>query len=78
MSLIVNIYAMDIRKLDLNLLWDASHAFRGRSVTSVAKTLRVSQPTVSFASNKLREALGDELFVRTPARMKSTARAELL
>jgi DNA-binding transcriptional LysR family regulator len=52
--------------------------FRTRSVTATAVQLGQSQPTVSLALGRLRRQLGDPLFVRTPAGMQPTPRAEAL
>ncbi len=48
------------------------------SVTEAALRLRVSQPTISHALNRLRAHFGDPLFVRVGRRMEPTARAEAL
>ena len=67
---------MDYRRLDLNLLLVLDALFEERSVTAVAKHLRISQPTVSFSLNKLRAFFGDELFVRMGSTMQPTPFAE--
>ena len=51
---------------------------RTRSVTQAAELLGQSQPTVSIWLAKLRQRLGDPLFVRTPAGMLPTPRAQAL
>jgi DNA-binding transcriptional LysR family regulator len=51
---------------------------RTRSVTQAAALLGQSQPTLSIWLAKLRHRLGDPLFVRTPAGMMPTPRAEAL
>lgn len=51
---------------------------RTRSVTQAAELLGQSQPTVSIWLSKLRQRLGDPLFVRTPAGMLPTPRAQAL
>jgi DNA-binding transcriptional LysR family regulator len=51
---------------------------RTRSVTQAAALLGQSQPTVSIWLSKLRQRLGDPLFVRTPAGMQPTPRAQAL
>jgi DNA-binding transcriptional LysR family regulator len=51
---------------------------RTRSVTQAAELLGQSQPTVSIWLSKLRRRLGDPLFVRTPAGMMPTPRAQAL
>lgn len=69
---------MNFRHLDLNLLLVLMALFEERSVTAVARRLKVSQPTVSSSLSKLRVVLEDELFVRTATGMQPTARAEEL
>ena len=49
-----------------------------RSVTRTAELLEQSQPTVSIWLGKLRRQLRDPLFVRTPAGMQPTPRADVL
>lgn len=49
-----------------------------RSVTRTAEQLGQSQPTISLWLGKLREQLGDPLFVRTPTGMAPTPQAEAL
>ncbi len=65
---------MDIRKLDLNLLvvLDAIHA--EGNLTRAARRLHLSQPALSHALARLREALDDPLFLRQGNRMVPTAR----
>jgi DNA-binding transcriptional LysR family regulator len=69
---------MDIRRLDLNLLLVLDALFDEGSVTGAARRLKLSQPTVSLSLGRLRQALGDELFVRTPRGMSPTPRADRL
>jgi DNA-binding transcriptional LysR family regulator len=52
--------------------------YRTRSVTQAAELAGQSQPTVSIWLGKLRRQLGDPLFVRTPAGMQPTPRADTL
>ena len=64
---------LDPKLLQLfDLLYDAG------SVTRTAEQLGQSQPTVSISLGKLRERLGDPLFVRTSAGMAPTPRADAL
>lgn len=69
---------MDIRKLDLNLLvvLEAIHA--EGSLTRAAQRLNLSQPAVSHALARLREALDDPLFLRQGNRMVPTSRTQRL
>lgn len=66
----------DIYRIDLNLLvvFDAVHA--ERSVTRAALRLNIGQPAVSAALRRLRELVGDELFVKRPGGVAATPRAE--
>jgi DNA-binding transcriptional LysR family regulator len=69
---------MKVRNLDLNLLLVFDAVMRERSVLRAAVALALSQPAVSHALNRLRQAIDDQLFVRTPAGMMPTPRAEQL
>ncbi|MCK1316615.1 LysR family transcriptional regulator [Bradyrhizobium sp. 23] len=69
---------MRLRKLDLNLLLVFDTVLTERSVVRAADVLAMSQPAVSHALNRLRHALKDGLFVRTPSGMIPTPRAEQL
>jgi DNA-binding transcriptional LysR family regulator len=60
---------------DLNLLPVVLAIYEERSVSLAAIRLGMSQPTVSVALNKLRDALEDPLFVRTSHGMEPTPRA---
>lgn len=61
--------------LDLNLLRVFDVLLEERSVTRAGARLGLTQSAVSHALNRLRYALGDELFVRGPGGMHPTARA---
>jgi DNA-binding transcriptional LysR family regulator len=61
--------------LDLNLLRVFDVLTEERSVTRAGARLGLTQSAVSHALNRLRYALGDELFVRGPSGMQPTARA---
>lgn len=65
-----------MEKFDLNLLAVALAIAEEKSVSRAAERLGLSQPAVSLALGRLRRQLGDELFVRTPAGMAPTPRAE--
>ena len=69
---------MRLGNLDLNLLMVFDAVMRERSVVRAADALAISQPAVSHALNRLRHALKDKLFVRTPSGMVPTPRAEEL
>ena len=69
---------MNLATFDLNLLLVFEAILRERSVTRAAETLNLSQPAMSHALNRMRWMLKDRLFVRTPAGMMPTPRAEQL
>lgn len=52
--------------------------YQVRSVTKAAGRLGQSQPTISIWLGRLRHQVGDPLFVRTPAGMTPTPRADAL
>jgi DNA-binding transcriptional LysR family regulator len=66
----------DLRRLDLNLLLVFDALVRHRSVTQAAEELAMSASALSHALARLRDALADELFVRTGNEMRPTATAE--
>ncbi len=63
---------MNLRSLDLNLLVVFDALMRKRNVTHAAQSVGLSQPAFSNALSRLRERLGDELFIRTPGGMRPT------
>src|SRR5919205_671530 len=65
----------DLGNLDLNLLRVFDAVARERHVTRAAERLHLSQPAVSNALARLRQALGDELFLRRPGGVEPTALA---
>jgi LysR family transcriptional activator of mexEF-oprN operon len=69
---------IELRKLDLNLLLVFSAMMRERSVSRAASRLYLGASAISMALGRLREAVGDELFVRGPGGMKPTTRADAL
>jgi len=69
---------MHWRTLDLNLLVVFDIVGQERSATRAAAKLNMSQPAISHALTRLRRALRDELFVRTPDGMEPTPYAERL
>jgi DNA-binding transcriptional LysR family regulator len=64
-----------VRSLDLNLLTAFAFLEQTRSVTIAARMLGLSQPAMSHILSRLRLALGDRLFVKTPKEMVPTPRA---
>ncbi len=68
-------FAPNFRTLDLNLLRVFDEVMAERSLTRAARNLSLTQPAVSNALRRLREALGDELVRRSGAGMEPTPRA---
>ncbi len=66
------------RAIDLNLLRVFDAVMAEGSLTRAAETLAMTQPAVSHAVRRLREALGDELFIRTSRGVRPSTRAETL
>jgi|KBSSwiStaDraftv2_1062776.scaffolds.fasta_scaffold03642_8 DNA-binding transcriptional LysR family regulator len=62
-------------QLDLNLLKVLDVMLEERSTTRAAQRLGITQSAVSHALNRLRYAVGDELFIRGRAGMQPTPRA---
>ncbi|HRD83806.1 MAG TPA: LysR family transcriptional regulator [Rubrivivax sp.] len=62
--------------LDLNLLRVLVQVHLDRKVSQAADSLGMSQPAVSSALKRLREALGDRLFIPTARGMQATPLAE--
>ncbi len=65
----------NFRTLDLNLLRVFDEVMAERSLTRAARNLSLTQPAVSNALRRLREALGDELVRRGGAGVEPTPRA---
>ena len=66
---------MNFNTLDLNLLLVFDAVMRTRSVTQAGEKLGLSQSATSTSLQRLRDALGDPLFVRTPRGMEPSALA---
>jgi len=64
--------------IDLNLLRLFDTVYRTRNISRAAEQLGMSQPATSQALTRLRSALGDHLFERTPTGVRPTQRAERL
>lgn len=64
--------------VDLNLLRLFDTVYRTRNISRAAEQLGMSQPATSQALTRLRSALGDHLFERTPGGVRPTLRAERL
>ena len=67
-----------LRNIDLNLLHVFSVVMEEKSVSRAAERLCIGQPGLSGALRRLREALGDELFVRVGRGLQPTARAQAI
>lgn len=65
-----------LKRLDLNLFKVFDAIYRERNLTRAAARLSVTQPAVSNALARLRDSLGDPLFVKTSAGMQPTAYAD--
>ena len=67
-----------LRTLDLNLLKVFDAVMSERSLTKAALQLSLTQPAVSNALRRLRDALGDELLVRKGRTLEPTPRGQEL
>lgn len=65
----------NFRTFDLNLLRVFDQVMAERSLTRAARNLAMTQPAVSNALNRLRDALGDKLVTRRGYGVEPTARA---
>src|SRR5690606_36530600 len=68
----------NLRQLDLNLLLVFDALMQEGNLTRAAERLHLSQSTVSNALARLRQQLGEELFLRHARGMSPTARATAL
>ncbi len=66
---------MAIGRMDLNLLKVFDAVFEDRNLVLAGRRLHLSQSAVSHALARLRELVGDELFLRTGKGMAPTGRA---
>lgn len=66
---------MNIKKIDLNLLVALDTLLDERNVTRAAARLAMSQPALSGALARLRDLLGDPLFIRAQRGLVPTPRA---
>lgn len=69
---------MDLTGLDLNLLVAFERLLESGSVSEAARALGVTQPAMSRTLQRLRDALGDPLFVRSGRGLVPTERARAL
>ncbi|MCM2253870.1 MAG: LysR family transcriptional regulator, partial [Ramlibacter sp.] len=65
----------NFRTLDLNLLRVFDQVMAERNLTRAARNLAMTQPAVSNALNRLRDAVGDKLVVRSGYGVEPTPRA---
>ncbi|MES2263674.1 MAG: LysR substrate-binding domain-containing protein [Pseudomonadota bacterium] len=69
---------MNLERIDLNLLRVFDAIFEDRNLLRAGKRLNLSQSAISHALARLRDALEDDLFVRTAKGMEPTARANAM
>lgn len=69
---------MSHRLVDLNLLRIFEAVAAERNVTRAAKRLNMTQSAVSNALKRLRDVMGDELFIKHPGGVLPTAKAEAM
>src|SRR5690606_8571712 len=67
---------MNFRTLDLNLLRVFDEVMSERNLTRAAQKLAMTQPAVSNALRRLRDALGDPLLVRSGYGVEPTPLAQ--
>ena len=67
---------MHLPTFDLNLLCAFDAIYRSQSISAAAIELGLTQPGLSSAQKRLRECVGDPLFVRTSSGMRSTPFAD--
>lgn len=78
MLMMIYIRQMNLAQLDLNLLVALDALLAEGGVGRAAQRLNLSQPAVSHALRRLREATGDPLLVRVGPRMELTPHAQAL
>jgi DNA-binding transcriptional LysR family regulator len=69
---------MRLTQVDLNLFVVFDTIYTEQNLTRAAEILHITQPAVSNALNRLRETVGDPLFVRTAKGMRPTPLAHNL
>ncbi len=72
----MGIDSMNISRTDLNLFVVFEAIYSQGGVTRAAETLHLTQPTISHALGRLRERVGDPLFVRHGQRLVPTPLAQ--
>jgi DNA-binding transcriptional LysR family regulator len=71
-------HKLNLRGLDLNLLVPLQALLEERSVTRAAMRVHLSQPAMSRAFERLREAFSDDLLIRSGKKYALTPRAAAL
>src|SRR5437870_971381 len=71
-------HRIDLSRLDLNLLKAFEAIMRERHIGRAAEALHLTQPAVSHALGRLRDAFADPLFVRHARGVHPTTRADEL
>ncbi|WP_395321917.1 LysR substrate-binding domain-containing protein [Variovorax sp. UC74_104] len=69
---------MSIGRMDLNLLKVFDAVYEDRNLVLAGRRLHLSQSAVSHALTRLREVVGDELFLRTGKGLAPTGRASAM
>lgn len=69
---------MNLHQIDLNLLVLFDALYRHRSVSLAAKEVCLSQSAFSHGLSRLRNRLGDALFIRINNVMQPTNKAQLI
>ncbi len=75
---ILSIFYMNIRSIDLNLLIYLDVLLKEKNVTRAAQQLGITQPALSNGLRRLREIFQDPLLIRTTDGMSPTERALVL
>lgn len=70
-----NMHDTKLRRLDFSLLLIFQEVYRRRRANAAAERLGLSQPAISHALARLRDALGDPLFERHPDGLRPTPAA---
>ncbi|WP_428818523.1 LysR family transcriptional regulator [Microbulbifer sp. MCCC 1A16149] len=68
--------AIQLQQIDMNLFPVLDAIYATRNLTRAAERLHITQPAVSNALARLRRALDDQLFIRTPSGMSPTPLTE--
>src|SRR4051812_36646354 len=69
---------MSIGRMDLNLLKVFDAVYEDRNLVLAGKRLNLTQSAVSHALGRLRDLVGDELFMRTGKGLAPTGRASAM